>query len=345
MFKPNTVLVLGAAASFSDKLLGNALKSRIQQLLRFQKNGSGGLTLQGEQYRLYNDLRSVLQVNDDEFYKVARMIVRGVGLMPSIDSYLDIRRDHPLIARMAKIAIGFIIHELERQCDGLGGGDKQSVPDEIAFNNHWYQEFAQICFDGVERDHLDAALRRFSVVSFNYDRCFEKFIRIAIERLYDVTAAEATLAAKNVWVRHPYGHLGDLPGSGGTSEVGFGVPNSFDAKSMAERIKTYSEGAVSGGVQDAIRTKIESAGNIVFLGFGYHSQNVNLLTPTNNRTQKTIIGTAFQTHDISMAAIKQQLERAFAASQRVGPNVAPVVELFDVNCTQLLAQNRRSLIE
>jgi hypothetical protein len=63
-------------------------------------------------------------------------------------------------------------------------------------------------FEGVSKSALKSALRRFSIISFNYDRCIEQFIRVAIENLYSLKASEADEIASGLQVIHPIWVIG-----------------------------------------------------------------------------------------------------------------------------------------
>ena len=67
--------------------------------------------------------------------------------------------------------------------------------------------------------------------------------------------------------------------------------------------------------------------NIVFLGFGFHPQNIELLRPTNVSGTKFVYGTAIGISGSANIAVSNQLSAALKATE---------VRLEDKTCYQLL---------
>lgn len=350
MFKPGTVLVLGAGASYSDKLLGSELRSKIGTLVDIQRDEFGRLQLHNRnQSILLDTAKLVSRSNENEILAAARKIARGLPLTPSIDSFLELKKNDALIALVAKVAIVIFVHELELSCAELRGGKSWSHREKPTdFEGHWYRDFAEVCFGGVTLDDLPSYLATFSVISFNYDRCFEQFLRIAVERLYDVDSASANELVQKINIQYPYGSLGDLPSRAGRSVLEFGIENSIGYAGVAQQINTFSDGAKAGGVHVAVRSTIAEASNVIFLDFGFHRINIDLLKPDAISRKLKIFGTAYNMPDENRSSVESMLTKAFRkrtnSREDIHPNSAPYVKLEKMNCGELLRNYRDSFI-
>ncbi len=264
------------------------------------------------------------------------MVARGVNLSPSIDHFLELHKNDANILSLSKAMISRLILGGEYDCAPL-----RSPIDNPAFEEMWLQNFAHICFEGVDRSSIAEALGQFSVISFNYDRCFERFLMIALQILYDLDDAESAAQAARVPVVHPYGQLGVLPGWGRGLEVPFGkrLLSSSELIEVSNQIRTYSEGVAPGDVKNRIDRLVLDSKRVVFLGFGFNYQNIRVLTPDElGENHKRVYGTCMNVSTPSKDIITRQLESAFSC--RTGPErtrtrTADAV-LDPVNCGTLL---------
>ena len=331
MFLPNTLFVLGAASSVDFRFpLGVDLKKQIAARLAITQSDWGDVKLGNEFLQIIDSIRGLPEFNNDSkrVLKVARIISSGVGLCSSIDNFLEMRKEEVGLSACAKIAISSIIAEAERNCVDLQwtGRGNDRLPD---FDGKWHQQFAQICFEGAVLSDLPGALSRISVISFNYDRTFEQFVRIAISRLYSLNAQEAIKISNHLSVMHPYGSLSPLPGDSG-SAVEFGQEvNPLYYQSMASQIKTFTERVAEGGVLSEIEQKVQRADRIIFLGFGYHRQNIEILKPKIQNASKLILGTAKGVAPAAQESIRQQLLSSMGAVS---------VKLEDKDCNKFLEE-------
>ena len=74
----------------------------------------------------------------------------------------------------------------------------------------WLGPFMQMLTENVTVDQLAEAIGRVAVITFNYDRTFEHFLKHALWTYYRLTEAEAEKFARSLVVHHPYGSLGKL---------------------------------------------------------------------------------------------------------------------------------------
>jgi hypothetical protein len=79
---------------------------------------------------------------------------------------------------------------------------------------------------------------------------------------------------------------------------------------IAGRLRTYTEQAQDDNLVALISNEVAKARKIVFLGFGYHSQNIEILRCSGFERPKTVYGTAVQVSDADMAIVKAQINEA-----------------------------------
>ncbi len=131
------------------------------------------------------------------------------------------------------------------------------------------------------------------VVTFNFDRSFERRLYTTLLASYGLDQGAAASLAATVPILHMHGQLGSerwLKPDG--REYG---PNASVAqmKQMFEDIKIVHEEVPPERIE-VCRSWIDEAHSVVFLGFGYHRTNVQRLTLDEHRPRKkNVIGTAY----------------------------------------------------
>ena len=346
MFKPNTLIVLGAASSLDFGFpLGQKLKGQLASLLDVEFDDWGSPKQRtGAQHKLFRVLlNGADQATTASIYQAADIIKNGVGLTASIDSFLEMRQDSQSVSYVAKAAIFQLIAEHECQSRSLKPftrrSENQGAPN---FDNTWLQQFAQICFTATPKDKIEESLRRVSIVSFNYDRCFAQFLRIAISLLYSIEFHQASELANSLVISHPYGSLGPLTKHSSDS-FEFGDDDFQDAAAKSSRIRTYTEGVIEKDVLSLIKLQVSAAERIVFLGFGYHGQNIDILRcdPSLTNIKKQIIGTSIGIADAARKDLELKLRIAL---QGTGKGAYPDILFEPKDCRQLLEEYRHSLL-
>ena len=131
--------------------------------------------------------------------------------------------------------------------------------------------------DSRRRDVQDC-LNGMSFVTFNYDRCLEASLLMFLRYAQSVPITECSAIMDKIQIHHAYGSLGKLPELGGN--LRFGGFENREIGWAASAIKTYNEELESGHTEK-IRGLINKSENIVFLGFGFHAQNLKLLFGEN----------------------------------------------------------------
>lgn len=176
----------------------------------------------------------------------------------------------------------------------------------------WLIPFFQIISEGVAKVDLELLFKNITIINFNYDRCIEYFLPLAIQLYYGVSAQEAQSAVESLSLVHPYGSVGSLHPSTHGHHVEFGSED-YSLKDVAGQIKTFSEGLHLPTHQLKITDSINAADQIVFLGFAYHPLNMRILESRERTRVSKVFGT---TIGLSKPAIGSVTNAIFHALQK-----------------------------
>ena len=285
MFNRQTLFVVGAGASVEFGLpVGKALATIIQKKMdvRFEYPGK---EIGGGDFDLYTQLTHRRGNERQSFQQAAFLIRNGIGLAQSIDDFLDLHRTNKYVNEYGKAAIVKSILEAERASSlffaGPAEGDSFN-PEKC--KDTWIMKFFSMLGRGVPKEERQNIFDHVSFLSFNYDRCIEHFLEGALQLLYAISIQEAADLVKRLTIIHPYGKV---------EEVAFGTTRT-DYAELAAGIKTYTERVHVAELIDKIHDEVSRAETIVFLGFGYHDQNMSLIEPQKPiSTPKDVFGTAY----------------------------------------------------
>lgn len=139
----------------------------------------------------------------------------------------------------------------------------------------WYHKL----FDRlVEAEKESFANEPVSVVTYNYDRSLEAFLRQAFCSRFDVSLQEAQAVVSRVPIVHVHGILGTLDeheyiSSGSADEI---LAISKKIKIIGE-IADPGEGEFCTNDFALAHKLVADAQNIIFLGFGFHPENIRRL--------------------------------------------------------------------
>lgn len=175
----------------------------------------------------------------------------------SIDAFLEQNPEHLEMGRL------LIARQLKKQ---------EAI--ERLFPPHdsgWYQYlFNKIISGGPERIHENAL----SIITFNYDRSLECYLHEAIQFRCSLSSDAAAERLRSLQIIHPHGTLGAYP------EISYGQEASKDELlEISKGIKIIHElhDSPSGFCSrefEAANECLQQAERILFLGFGFHIDNV-----------------------------------------------------------------------
>ena len=150
-----------------------------------------------------------------------------------------------------------------------------------ALKNTWYIPFFRLLTENCGQNNLKERFNSIALIIFNYDRCLEHFLYQALKKYYRVSEIEAAELVKSICIYHPYGSVGPLPWSGVDGSMEFGAePHPNQLLELMNKIKTFTEGTDpnSSEISD-IREHVCHANKLVFLGFAFHTLNMELIAP------------------------------------------------------------------
>jgi hypothetical protein len=344
VLRGKTVFVVGAGASTeADLPSGPKLKIAIAELLRSTIDSLGQLVLSEQNREFFAELVRLERFRDrNRLAAAAQQIVSGVAFASSIDTFLEVRKLDDDITLLAKASIVNVILAAERDSYLVGKGPSANKRLEpTAIDKTWYQEFAQLFFEKVEQERIRDELEKLTVIDFNYDRCFEQLFFHALSGLYNLSSDHALDLMQGLRVLHPYGSVGALHHPHKSLPFAdFGADSRGKCLNLSEGIKTFAERVVDDALLAQIHIALMESDTVVFLGFAFHPQNLELISPGECKTRKKIFGTRLGMSGADMISVESQLRTTF----RVEPfGWNPTVELVDVKCGTFLSQYRRTL--
>ena len=314
MFREPTVFIVGAGASAeADLPVGETLKQQIK-LLTPVRNSNFIETLESGDALIFDALKIASRppgsaLDAESFERrlaAARRVATALPLAGSIDSLLESYADDADMRLFGKLAIARTILAAESKSRLIKYGSQEGrLKDELRIEDTWYPKLARMIFDGRRPSDGPAIFNNVSVICFNYDRCIESFFFNALRRYFSMDASAARTAMCGLKIVHPYGKVGDLAWqSNARGAVNFGAePSADQLLSISSQIRIYTEQSNDTTIATEITRIIASSTRAVFLGFGFHQQNLDLLRPKNGSRIFSVVMTSLgiSSFDIEMA--------------------------------------------
>jgi hypothetical protein len=308
MLNRRTLLVLGAGSSAEFGLpVGSALAADIREKLSFESDI--GLT-RGDPsvYEAFQRSGGDIQ----QFVDGARKIAEALPAFDSIDDCLHTHSHNRMGVLAGKMAIAQAIAAAESKSDvfGLWGTRRECELAREKLWNTWAGMLVKLLTKGVSRADYKLAFKNLKIVSFNYDRCIRSIFYHLIQSALDLDERQAIEAMADLDVYHAYGSLGPLPPwtrGGGGPGVAFGA-QPLDLIQAAERLFLYTEPQDQPEGVAEVRRFVYEAEKVVFLGFGYHAQNMELLTRADKSPEPTFVyGTVLGESILSQNVFRQRV--------------------------------------
>ena len=279
----------------------------------------------------------------NEYLEAAELIRRAMPQASSIDEFIENHREDKAIERCGKLAIVSAILQAEKA--SLLYVDPYNSYNKLNFSaveDTWFNIFWQQIIKNCQVDELEQRFSSIAFIIFNYDRCLEHYLYLSIQNYYRLPAEVAGNLVSSIKLYHPYGTIGSLPWSDDHIKVGFGKQEYYmEIGDLANQIKTFTEGndPESSDVM-AIRKDVTEADRLIFLGFAYHRQNVDLLKSDeklgSNSTARCW-GTAHGISDDDRRVIKQDIRKLY------GDGSPEVMKIKNLTCRELLETYSRDL--
>lgn len=303
MYKSKTTFIIGAGASYELGFpTGEELKQQIAKAIhiKFEHGTSqtAGSYNIAEALRKFSDYRT----NDGskEYNKYLHAGRHAASSMPqaiSIDNFVENQEDD-YITKIAKLGIADCIISAENDCLNSFIIDKYS--EEINwddFQKNWIHKFCQTLTEGSRKSKIDELFKNLEFIIFNYDRCVEYFLPKYLSHYYQIDLNEIHEIVSQAKFHHPYGQVGKLDWQKLEMPIHkFGNKQRNELFEISQSILTFSEQVEDESKLYGIRGAIQTADQLVFLGFAFHDSNMDLLQPKTIYDVERVIATA---HGIS----------------------------------------------
>lgn len=309
MFNRKTVLVVGAGASVEVGLpSGLQLVEEIARLLSIKfedgQQVSGDLEIVEALMNGSRHKNRDCVGNIDAATQAAWRVVGGMKEALSIDNYLEAHADDQNVVLVGKLAIARSLLLAER--NSLLWRDRDTPIGTIidSTKNTWYHSLWQLLHQGITRSKVSEIFENFSIISFNYDRCIHQRIVLGLMNYYGLGESEAVAIAEGVPIIYPYGSLGPFNATafGRSAELGSLAETASSLKVFSERIENQL-------CMDSIQGALSEADRIVFLGFSFNTQNMEILSIPQCNSSKRVLGTAFAIPPYNDSAIHASIKK------------------------------------
>jgi len=346
--RPQTVFVIGAGASKEANLpIGSELTEHIAKCLNFYHEAGSirtGDELTYEALKIAAKSGKYGQRPFSEFAGAGRRIASAMPQAMSIDNFIDVHNEDPLIALCGKLAIVRTI--LEAEARSTMKVRHTPTGPTLSFSEtskSYFSLLFQLLTENCKFSNLRERLREVCFIVFNYDRCLEHYLHYAVRNYYGVSYQDATEALASLRIFHPYGTVGSLPTQPSGVAIDLGAEISpHQLVAIASEIKTFTEGTDPDSSEIvAIHNAIRSAQRTVFLGFAYHKLNLKLLAPelpstTSNKT-RVVLGTAYHVSRSDVEIISAEI------GARLGAQPKNVILNTEHPCAGFFGEYWRSL--
>jgi hypothetical protein len=289
MFESKTVFVIGAGASKeADLPIGNELTAEIAKLIDFQVDY--GSALKRGDNQIYESIRRLVQQQPDDWRNnkliaSGRQVATAMTLAPSIDTFLQTHRNNAEYVLLGKMGIAKAIIRAEQRSK-LARTENRSKPFRMSsVAGTWYISLAQQLFSGIPAEQPELAFQNVSFIVFNYDRCLEVFLEQAIELFFLTSPEKARDIVASINIVHPYGDLGKMDDRVQNMPM-FG-DEQCDLYLVSQRIQTFSESILDPEKSKAIKALVRQTETLIFLGFAFYDQNMELLGENVTKAEKT----------------------------------------------------------
>jgi hypothetical protein len=334
MFERRTVFVVGAGGSKELGLpMGSELTKTIAERVRF--TFPDGYTPKGGDPDIYHAVKLTTQQRGERdanpFYRAGQAIARGMHQAISIDNFLHTHSDDEHVIFMGKLGIASAILEAERKAKIASDNDQDKLLDFGGIPDSWHAVFVKMLLEGSSRADPSNIFDNVAIITFNYDRCIERYLLHSLQSYLGMTRVDAEALLARLTIIHPYGQVGVLP-TGKANGISFGKRiHPSDLPGVAAQIKTFTERVEDEAMLQRMHRLLAEAEVVVYLGFSYGDMNMELMT-LKNAGERVIYGTSLGISAPNQMVIEGDITNA------MGPERTAVkrVELAALTCTDFL---------
>lgn len=293
MVDQNTVLILGAGASHEYGFPTG--KKLIQEIGARAKSSADGSRKDADRRILSRQAHDAFTLADSFHKQLKDADPR------SIDWFL---REHDQFSQVGKKFILEVLLDYEQR--------SQAKIFEEPFC------YTRI-LDAIRTDKPNQlALNKLKIITFNYDRSLPHFLHRRLKASYkDPGQFVEDYIANQLQILHVYGRLGELPWeTSGANHLDYGYkfqPYMNDMTPFLDNIKIIGEDVSGFDPIKVAKENIKNADRIIFMGFGFHKENLEVLDLLAlTRKKHRIFATGFDLSDPEKQRIAKLLQRKVA---------------------------------
>lgn len=345
MFRAKTVFVLGAGASAELGFpLGGALLKDISE--RVDISYELGRLVRGD-YVIADALRHKLDARNDvalynEHLHSAWQIVKSSKQGLSIDNVLDALED-PRAALVGKYGIVRSILSAEAASPLAKWVDHfQHDVDVSTLCGTWLDQLTRLLTEGRRKSEISSIFENVSFINFNYDRSLEQYLPFSIGNYFGIEPQVVREVMRTLPILRPYGKAGSLPSEQNVQPVAYGDCGAHALEAAAETILTFTEQVNDKNLLKEIGRAMHTAERVIFLGFGFHRQNLKILecaAKPNIEVLATSLGISKSDSD----SIETDVEMSFELSNYHVHHTHRYVRLFPLTCENFMREVWRTL--
>jgi hypothetical protein len=334
MFRSPVVVVVGAGAGVEYRMpLGIKLATDIADSVRFRFEHYSRQPTKGDPelfnilFRLYQQDRDTLNA----YTEAGNQLAAAMSSCLSVDDALYQLSENPTAVTLGKIAIVRTILKAEHS-SSIALSNQTGTLGFDSGRDGWIEQLFSMAISDLKKSQISSAFDNITFINFNYDRCIEHYLYWSLQRV-GLSEAEAGLTVSGLKMIRPYGSLGSIrPGFPETAAFG----GSVDPFKAISRIRTYTESDVlhDGG---QLSKALMDAALVMFLGFGFHAQNLKLLELDLKAQNKRVMATVKKVHAANLGEIKYAIARNLTIEQAH-------VELFDMTAPEMLRELRLKIL-
>lgn len=275
-------------------------------------------------YQTFLKISAKRNISMVDLLNCARTVAQACPYANSIDDYIA-QSKNEFIAICAKTAIVDTIIDFENSAKNM---IENSILHEekdkfhksitrflIARNNNRQRIFDNVVF-----------------LSFNYDRLFGYYIFNSLKKYFGADDFDSDFMNRSFKISHPYGQC--MPYAWNGVEENFGLKKEEYSDEISY-IRTYNE-LFDKNFAEEIKSNLEKSNKLVFLGFGYHKQNIELLRPKNTSPLK-VYGTAKGISEPNIQHVKSDLGLITSVPERAIISEMTCDEFLDFYWRDLLS--------
>jgi hypothetical protein len=339
MFNRSVTFVVGAGASFEYGMpLGQDLATKIADETDFCFSGMTSRPTKGDPELFETLLRKFQRDSDtlNRYTAAGHKLSAAISSSISIDDALYQLSDYPEAVRLGKLCIIRAIQQAEAGSE-LKIRPEKGMLDSDAGRKGWVEQMFSMAIAGFKLSELKHAFKRISFVNFNYDRCLEHYLFWSLQRL-GLAEQDAAEIVGDLTIIRPYGTAGSIiPGS--PTYLPFGDRIQLDPFGIIDRIRTYTESEVLHD-KEQLQRILTDASMCIFLGFGFHQQNMDLLSLPKTlgvRDTSRVLATVYKVHPANLP----ELRTAMTNHLRV---YGEGIELLSMTAPEILQQLRLKIM-